>query len=284
MKPKGPREREPSSPPAETMWSSWPCPTIRASRAVGRCTEQAPFFLWKKKVDTEVSETRSNGECETQHIMYRRGRLEPSSRHDTPARGRGCVMLQGDWLDWVGLPYGYGTANQEPRPCPRSQTLCAQWLSPARRTSPARTEGGPEGLARLTRLPEIGFFTFNSLASQRETGPPTERTAAANSLSDGVPYCLGNPGTHSPVITPFVFPLPTHLGAPVRPWTARTLRLACGARVLMATVQRNANGVYWTAARPASSTTTTTVIWTSTSTSTKGAMPRQTPRAAACPA
>ena len=65
MKPKGPQERELSSTGREDVEQF---PTIRASRARPPMYGAGTIFLRKKKVDFKVSETRSNGECETQHI------------------------------------------------------------------------------------------------------------------------------------------------------------------------------------------------------------------------
>ncbi len=113
-----------------------------------------------------MSETRSKDERETQH---RYGKVKPT-RHACTWSWDVSFIHETGW----GLPYGYGTANQEPCPSPPAPAVkfCVRNGSPARRTSPARTEGAPEGLARHTRLPEIGFFTFNSLASQ-----PRDRTS-----------------------------------------------------------------------------------------------------------
>ncbi len=114
----------------------------------------------------------SNGERETQHRSPRTD-WKRSSRHDTPARARDVVVdvsfLGGDWVG-SAIRIRCSQSRTVPKP-PQSNSVCAM-ASPARRTSPARTEGAPEGLARHTRLPEIGFFTFNSLASQ-----PRDRTS-----------------------------------------------------------------------------------------------------------
>ncbi len=206
-------------------------PSHVAATGFGRCRsiskkQRAPRTQAQPRADSEDPAETRHGHDGT---WIGRGGIGTSQRVSLSQQPGGAVRL-------IRIRYG----QSEPAPPVPAVKFCVWKCLPPPLEGPAplaRTED-QTGLHDTPAFRKSAFSPSILLASQprdRETGPPTERSAAANSLSDGAPCCLGNPGTHSLARDYAVVflspPIRAHPGAPVRPWRVPSLRLACGARV-----------------------------------------------------
>jgi hypothetical protein len=182
-----------------------------------------------------------------------------------------------EWIRRISKPMG--SRNLTP-----AVKFCALRAPPARSNQP-RSSGGTRLACTTTPFRKSAFSPPILSHRNRETGPSTDRTAAAQHAQltpSRAVSGIGEP-TRASVLTPSVFISPHPRGAPVRPWRAPSLPLVCGAKVSMAAALLSANGAPLIAARPVSSTLNMTTIMITTSTTTRGQTPRQIPRADACP-